>query len=481
MERTYAPPADARVRPTHTSFLVVAGADAAAWTKVQHALHNRFPLAFAVDLRGVLDLLQRDGVGLVILCSDLLDASLAQLLQRIPQPGAKPLRCVVLAPRRARPDGLGGASDGREPVWVEPRSMDSTLLGIVEALLDSADRDMHRGVGEMATALPGELPILGQNPAMRRLGELVPRVARVDVPVLLCGETGTGKELFARMIHRLSPRAKQPLRTINMAAIPANLFESTMFGHERGAFTGAAAQSLGVFQQADRGTLFLDEICSTPKEGQAKLLRALQEGEVQSVGAQAPKHCDVRIIAATNRNLRDCVAAGDFREDLYHRLSVVRLEIPPLRERREDIPELVHYLLHKYARRYRCEVPEVSAEAMHELVRHEWTGNVRELENSVQRALIFSASSILAAEDFTSADAQAWPGKGTAPPAEDMSLAEMEQSYVAQVLERSHGNQSQAARILNIDRKTLRLKLKRPSSEDGDSFADSAPRSRLEA
>jgi DNA-binding NtrC family response regulator len=463
------------------SLLLVAGADAAVWTKVQHALQCRFPLAFAVDTHGTLDLLQRGGVRLVILCSDLLDASLRQVLEQITRHGPKSLRCVVLAPSgrtlAAEPAGDAAAEDnGRETVWVEPRSMDSTLLGIVEALLDSAHRDdaiQRCGVGDRGHGLPAEPPIIGQNKAMRKLNELIPRIARVDVPVLLCGETGTGKELFARMIHRLSSRARQPLRTINMAAIPTGLFDSTLFGHERGAFTGAVAASLGVFQQADKGTLLLDEICSTPMEGQAKLLRVLQEGEVQTVGAQAPKQCDVRIVAASNRNLRDCVAAGQFREDLYHRLSVVRLHIPPLRERREDIPELVCYFLHKHARRHGREVPEVSAEAMQELTHREWTGNVRELESSVQRALIFSTSGRLTTEDFFASETWVRPVQRTLGPVEEMSLAEMEQNYVARVLERANGNQSQAARILNIDRKTLRLKLKRLPPEGSDAFSDS--------
>ncbi len=490
-QRSTVKPADGAGKLGAESLLLVAGADATAWNKVQNALRGRFPLAFAVDLRGTLDLLHRGGIGLVILCSDLLDASIPQLLQQVAARHApKPLRCVVLAPNGPGRRASGGApaddtaaagSDAHEPVWVEPRSMDSTLLGIVEALLDAAHRDdasLRRDLGDLDNGRSGELPIIGRNPAMRKLAELLPRVARVDVPVLLCGETGTGKELFARMIHRLSRRARQPLRTINMAAIPASLFESTLFGHERGAFTGATAQSLGIFQQADKGTLFLDEICSTPMEGQAKLLRVLQEGEVQSVGGQTPRHCDVRIIAATNRNLHDSAAAGDFRRDLYHRLSVVRLEIPPLRERREDIPELVRYLVQKYARRQGREVPQVGGEAMRELMEREWTGNVRELENSVQRALIFSASGPLGVADFFDAETKGWSAKVVGGETDGMSLAEMEQSYVARVLERSNGNQSQAARILNIDRKTLRLKLKR-LAETNDSFPDSESRSRL--
>jgi formate hydrogenlyase transcriptional activator len=238
--------------------------------------------------------------------------------------------------------------------------------------------------------------IVGQSSALRQVLQLVEMVAASDATVLLLGETGTGKELIARAIHDRSCRHKKAFVTLNCAAIPGPLFESELFGHERGAFTGACTQRVGRLELADRGTLFLDEIGDTPLELQPKLLRALQERAFERVGSARTKSVDVRLVAATNRDLEELMAERQFRIDLYYRLNVFPIRIPPLRERREDIPLLLRYFTQKYAHRMGKRIETVAAATLQKLVRWSWPGNVRELENLVQRSVILSSGSTLA-------------------------------------------------------------------------------------
>jgi len=238
--------------------------------------------------------------------------------------------------------------------------------------------------------------IVGQSWALRQVLRLVEMVAASDATVLLLGETGTGKELFARAIHNRSHRLEQSFVTLNCAAIPGPLFESELFGHERGSFTGAYTQKVGRLELADSGTLFLDEVGDMPLELQPKLLRALQERAFERVGSARTKSVDVRLVAATNRDLEGMMAEKKFRCDLYYRLNVFPIRIPPLRERREDIPMLVHYFMRKYARRMGKGIETVPAATMQKLLRWHWPGNVRELENLVERSVILTSGSTLA-------------------------------------------------------------------------------------
>src|SRR5262245_44705876 len=242
------------------------------------------------------------------------------------------------------------------------------------------------------SAFPG---IVGQSAALRRVLQLVEMVAASDATVLLLGETGTGKELIARAIHDRSQRQKESFVTLNCAAIPSPLFESELFGHERGAFTGAHMQRAGRLELADRGTLFLDEVGDMPLELQPKLLRALQERADERVGSARSKNVDVRLVAATNRDLEQMMAEKQFRCDLYYRLNVFPIHIPPLRERREDIPLLVRYFTQKYARRMGKRIDTIPAGTMQKLMRWNWPGNVRELENLVERSVILTTGSTL--------------------------------------------------------------------------------------
>ena len=286
-------------------------------------------------------------------------------------------------------------------------SLPFELRPIIESALQT--QEDRRSAGSQEADLPpatdGRVKIIGISRALQDVFKLVGRVARTDAPVLIVGESGTGKELVAMAIHEYSPRRKLEMITLNCGAIPENLLESELFGHEKGSFTGAIARRAGRFEQADGGTLFLDEIGDMPLSIQVKLLRVLQDGSYSRVGANDMLKADVRIIAATHKNLATEVTAGRFREDLYYRLNVVELPIPPLRDRPEDIPLLAEYFLHRITRKNGMARIRISAEAVAALQAHRWPGNVRELENTIARACALASSSILLLSDIPLASA----------------------------------------------------------------------------
>ena len=276
-----------------------------------------------------------------------------------------------------------------------------TLISAVENALKRARAvaaqagEAQTGTGESGAESTGR--IIGNSEPIRALRALIEQVAPTAATVLIHGESGTGKELVARAIHQNSARARAPFIALNCAAVPENLIESELFGFEKGAFTGATAAKEGLFEAADGGTLLLDEIGDMPIQLQAKLLRTLQEGEVRRVGATQPRKVDVRVIAATHRDLREGVRAGSFRQDLLYRLEVVGLEIPALKQRVDDIPELVGHFLRAAARRHQRPVTEIDAEAMNILMSHSWPGNVRELSNTIERAVVFARGATITA------------------------------------------------------------------------------------
>jgi len=293
--------------------------------------------------------------------------------------------------------------------------------------------------------------LVGSSPVMLAVYKLIARVARSDATVLICGETGTGKEQAARAIHAASPRAQRPFVAVDCTALPETLFESELFGHERGAFTGAQAQRQGMLEMAQDGTCFLDEVGELPLALQAKLLRALQEREYRRVGGNRSLPLNARVLAATNRDLWRAVRQGDFREDLLYRLDVVRIDMPPLRARREDIPLLVQHFIDKYAGDRKD--LRVSAELMEELCENAWPGNVRQLENAIQRAIAVSPSSLLLPEDASigvPADTGEEPARISAG-----SLNDLKRRHIQEVLAQVDGNKQRAAQILGIDRRTL--------------------------
>jgi DNA-binding NtrC family response regulator len=308
--------------------------------------------------------------------------------------------------------------------------------------------------------------IVGNSPKMQEILAAVARVAPTRSTVLLCGESGVGKDMIARAIHHHSPRAGMPFVKINCTAIPETLMESELFGYEKGAFTGAAAARAGKFEQADGGTVFLDEIGDVPAAIQVKLLRVLQERELERLGSNKTRAVDVRVIAATNVDLRRALEEGNFREDLYYRLNVFPITIPPLRERREDIPPLAEYFLHKCAAELGSAVTRIAPEAMRKLVDYEWSGNVRELENVIERALVLATGDELLPEDVRldfaprrSVAAVNGVTEGAEFLAEGVTLDEHEKTLIREALRRANGNKSQAARLLGLTRNALRYRL----------------------
>jgi transcriptional regulator with GAF, ATPase, and Fis domain len=299
--------------------------------------------------------------------------------------------------------------------------------------------------------------MVGESDAIKYVMFKVNHVAVTDSTVLITGETGTGKELVARAIHSASARSDRPLITINCAALPPTLIESELFGHEKGAFTGAAARKPGRFELADGGTIFLDEIGELPLESQVKLLRVIQEGEVQRLGGSNPIKVNVRIIAATNRNLKREIELGAFREDLWYRLNVFPITVPPLRQRREDIPLLVEHFVANYANKFGKTITSITPQAMQMLVEHSWPGNVRELANVIERAVIYTHGAVLNAVDIFEQ-----PKQAVADSSAMKSLEEVEREYILHILEhtswRIEGPRG-AAKLLGMNPSTLRTRM----------------------
>ena len=304
--------------------------------------------------------------------------------------------------------------------------------------------------------------VVSQSHGMRDVLELASRVARHNTTVLITGESGTGKEVIARAIHRMSPRSERSFTGINCAAIPEQLLESELFGHTKGAFTGATADHPGLFELANGGTLLLDEIADLPQALQAKLLRVLEEGEIRRLGAREARKIDVRVLAATGRPMEQAVERGEFRSDLYYRLNVVRLHIPPLRERPEDIPELLAHFARQVAQRLGHPV-SVTPAALVALTHHSWPGNVRELRNAVERAAVLSAGGLLDCKDFALSSGGSSPANGGASAVLDLKtqVEAVERAAIQRALEASNGNRRQAANLLGISLRTLFYKLRR--------------------
>lgn len=305
--------------------------------------------------------------------------------------------------------------------------------------------------------------IIYQSPKMAELINLAARIAPSQATVLLQGETGTGKELFARLIHQLSPRSERALIAVNCAAIPETLLESELFGHERGAFTGAVQRRLGRVEQAHGGTLFLDEISEIPLTIQVKLLRFLQEREFQRVGGERTLKADVRIISATHQDLEAMAKEGSFREDLLYRLNVVTLRIPPLRERREDLPLLIDNFIKRFAQENRKPIDAISREAKDLLVKYDYPGNVRELENIIERAVVISRGAILSREDLPFPETAVGAARaGTSKPETlQEAVEDLERQMIKAALEEAGFNQTQAAGLLGMSERMLRYKLKK--------------------
>ena len=349
---------------------------------------------------------------------------------------------------------------GATDFLLKPFSLDHLMQVVHKALEVRALRDENRQLKEELGRRYEYDNIIGRSEPMQEIFATIERVAPTRATVLLAGESGVGKDLIARAIHFHSPRRDRPLVKINCTAIPENLMESELFGYEKGAFTGAVTSKPGKFEQADTGTVFLDEIGDVPGPIQVKLLRILQEREFERLGSNVTRHTDVRIIAATNQDLRAALEQGTFREDLYYRLNVVPLNIPPLRERKQDIPFLANHFIRKLAADSGSAVESITDAAMERLMAYHWPGNVRELENVIERSLVLCRGSQLNAGDVRLESAprpRSQNGQHFLP--EGLTLDQYEQELIREALRRADGNKSHAARLLGLTRNALRYRL----------------------
>lgn len=408
------------------------------------AVLERFGLKVSTALDGLQGLtkFRRDVYDLVIADLKMPGMSGVELLREIKR--ISPRTPVVLLTAYGTVEGAVEAmKEGAFDFLQKPFSPE-VLRDVVSRALRPRDQD-----------LPKSRPIITQSPLMLEVLDMAREVAKSSAPILITGESGTGKELLARYIHEHSPRSRGPFVAINCAALPEGLLESELFGHERGSFTGAVSQKKGKFELAHGGTILLDEISEMPLALQAKLLRVLQEGEIDRVGGLKPIPVDVRPIATSNQDLSERIRQGKFREDLYFRLNVVHLKLPPLREREEDIPLLAEYFLEKYARLNGKPVKEFSPEALEKLSRYSWPGNVRQLENVIHRAVLLARSERITAEDLILEEEIGAERISTG-----LSLREMEKRLIIETLRRVGGNRTRAAKLLGVSVRTIRNKLK---------------------
>ena len=399
-----------------------------------------------------LDVIERERVGIVL--ADLVMPGMdgIELMKRAKEL-APSIAVIIITAYGSIPTAIAAMREGAYDYIEKPFCPERVEL-LVQKLLE------HQNLVQENISLRHKLEeryrfenIIAKSHKMQKVIELIKTVARSNASVLIIGDTGTGKELVARAIHSQSHRRDKPFVAVSCAALPESLLESELFGHERGSFTGAIAQRKGRFELANKGTLFLDEIGEISANIQVHLLRVLEDKEFTRVGGTEPTRVDVRLVTATNKDLKRAVERGEFREDLYYRINVVTIELPPLRERKEDIPLLANHFLSKFAQENQKDITGFSPEATDLLLNYEWPGNVRELENAIERAVILARDNVITAAELAP-EALAHPGA----PGKD--LREVERDHILNVLARTGGNYSQAARILGITRMTLYNKAK---------------------
>jgi two-component system response regulator HydG len=418
----------------------------------------------AADGAAGLARLARDRFDLVITDLRMPELDGLELLRRVGQGPSAP-RVIVITAHGSERHAVEAMKAGAYDYFRKPFEIDQ-LMGVVRRAIEAVSLRLEND--RLAGQLHLSRTMVFRSEAMSRVALLVQRMGSKDVTVLVTGETGTGKERAAEALVRASPRATRPFVRFNCAELPAELAEAELFGHTRGAFTGAQRERLGLFREADGGTILLDEVAELPAGLQAKLLRVLQEGEIRPIGEDRPRKLDVRVLASTHRDLGERVSRGAFREDLFYRLKVVELHLPPLRERREDIPLLATHFFEKYAARYGLPPPHVDADVTAWLSEQPWPGNVRELENMVHGLVVMSSGPTIDASLLPAADRMR-EREGTDAPAlgepAGRGLKDRVEAYERQIileaLRRAGGNQAEAARALRVGRATLHDKLRK--------------------
>ena len=470
---------------------------------ISRVLRNAGMVPFTAESGpAALELLDRESIDVALLDVRMPAMTGPQLLSRM-KAGRHPAEVIMMTAFADIATTVSAVKEGAYAFLTKPFvANESVVIEVLNAAGHKRLRERsERLQRELAELRPGEM--VGMCPPMREVNRIISGVAKADSTILVLGESGTGKELVARAIHQRSRRAAKPLVTVNCAAIPQELVESELFGHVRGAFTTAISARAGLFEAANGGTLFLDEIGDLPISAQVKLLRTLESGEVKPVGSDTVKHVDVRVIAATNANLRAAIAAGTFRQDLFYRLNVIALQLPPLRERDDDVLRLAAHFLHKYAEAMGRPAPRLSPEAALCLSRYDWPGNVRELEHAMERALVLDEGDIVSvsslppeianhspetAETRASSGQVAAGGEVSGPAARTVEdvvatlalhelayadakkrvLAQFTDAYVAALLRITGGNMSEAARRSGLDRSNFRRLLRTRPSSGGD-------------
>ena len=420
-------------------------------------LEDHYDVIDVPDGARALDVVRASQVDLVLLDIRLPEMDGIEVLERIKAMDEGVEVILVTAVKTLR-TAVAAMKLGAFDYLTKPFEEDELLAVIARALEKRAlEREVTFLRGELERARDFD-EIVGQHPTMQKVYRLIAQVARATTTVLVTGASGTGKELIARAIHRQGPRREKPFVAVNPAAVVESLIESELFGHERGVFTGAHQRKLGRFELAQGGTLFLDEIGTLKEELQVKLLRVLQEREIERVGGTHPIKIDVRVIAATNADLKDAVARGAFREDLYYRLNVVPIEVPSLAQRADDIPLLVEHFVHRYSRECNKTVDGLSPESLAALREYEWPGNVRELQNVVERAVVLAEDPVIQLSELP-LDVLLPKHRERVRTADRLPLKnateEFERQIILRVLERVGGNQTEAARILGLHRNTI--------------------------
>jgi DNA-binding NtrC family response regulator len=425
-----------------------------------------YTVFLAADAEAGLKSLSQEPVDLVLTDLRLPGMSGLELLQEIKRTNAL-IPVVVMTAYGTVETAVDAMKAGASDYVLKPFSLEEIKLIVRKELqvhrLIEENRSLREALGQRYEF--GN--IVARSVAMQEVLAVVARVAPTNSTVLLGGESGVGKDLIARAIHQHSRRASGPFVKINCTAIPENLLESELFGYEKGAFTGATTSKPGKFELADKGTVFLDEVGDVPGTIQVKLLGVLQERRFERLGSTKTLTIDVRLVAATNRDLRAALEQGTFREDLYYRLNVVPISIPPLRDHKEDIPYLVDYFIERFSQESRKPIRGISPEALEQLMQFHWPGNVRELENIIERAVAFSSSDVLQADDIR-LDISPYKPSGAILPflPEGMTLEQWEDEMIREALRRANQNKSQAARLLGLSRNALRYRLSKMGLPD---------------